>query len=244
MSKKLHLKDLRRDEDVVAVNKAAESTFEFSQQHRRGLLYAGLAILAIAIVGVLIAWRMDSSRRASLAAYSEASRAWSEAAGETVVDEGQEKPTWDEVAARFQAVVAEHGGSNAAVLASLHHGLALQRAGKASEAAAALDGFVDSESSHWAVPDALAALAVAREDAGDVAGAEAALVQLRDGKWRSWPDGAAQFLLAQLHERQGKTAEARTLYETLSANEKLEGTTWASQARQRLDEMGAEPASS
>lgn len=241
MSKKLHVKELRRDEVVEAVAHAAEGTFEFSQQHRNGLLYGVLGLLLVVIVGIVVAWRMDSSRRASLSAYSEASRAWSEAAGERTLPEGQSAPSWDEVAASFAKVASEHGGSKAGALASLHHGLALVRANKPAEAATALDGFLSKHGSHWAAPEALAALAAAREDEGNAAAAEAALVRLRDGKWRSWPDGAAQLMLAQFYERQGRTAEARTIYETLSKNEKLSDTTFGGQAEMRLQELGAAP---
>ena len=244
MSKKLHAKDLRRDEVVEAVSHAGEATYEFSREHRSGLLYGGIAVLAVALIGIVVAWRVDVSRRAGLQAYAEATKTWRQASGDLPMDEGATKPTWDEVATKLGAVAEEHGGTASGRLAAMQQGLALLRAGKPQDAAPLLDAFVAKNPSHWATPDALAALAAAREDAGDAAGAEAALTKLRDGKWRAWPNGAAQVLLAQLYERQGRTADARAVYESLTKDEKLKDTTWGSQATSRLAELSPAPAAS
>jgi hypothetical protein len=237
MSKKFHAKDLRRDEVAEAVTHAAEGTYEFSREHRRGLLWGGIAIAVIAVAGIVIAWRTDASRRASLTAYSDAGHQWALAAGDETPKTGETKPTWDDVAAKFATVEADYARTDSGKLALLHHGLALARAGKPQDAAARLEEFTTKYPSHWATPDALAALAAAREDAGDTKGAEDALGKLRDGQWRAWPDGAAQVLLAQLYEREGRTADATAIYEAIAKDEKLKDSPFVSQAKARLDEL-------
>ena len=56
MSKKLHIKDLRRDEIAEAVTHAAGGTYDFSKEHRRGLLVIVGAVVVVVIVGVIVAW--------------------------------------------------------------------------------------------------------------------------------------------------------------------------------------------
>ncbi len=235
MSKKLHVKDLKRDQVAEAVIHAAEGTWTVASEHRRPLLLGAIAVAVLIVGGVLVAWRMDVTRRAALADHAAATRLWEQADGARPADP---KPTWDEVAAKMTEVADAHPRQPIARIARLQAGLALLRAGDGAAAAAALGTFVEKHPKHWAAPEALAALAAAREDAGDVAGAEAALNKLREGKWKKWPDGAAQVMLGQLYERQGRDGDARALYESLTASDSLKDTTWGAQARTRLDEMG------
>lgn len=242
MSKKLHAKDLRRDEVAEVVTHAAEDTVRFSQQHRRGLVVGAAAVAVLAIGAVVVAWRSDASAQSSFKDYAAAMDKLDKAsATDTAAGEG--KPTLDEAAAALGKVADDHSGTTAGRLAAYEQGLALIRAGKAKEGADVLEAFVAKNASYWTTPNALAALAAAREDAGDAKAAEDALVRLRDGKWRSWPDGAAQILLAEFYERQGRMDDAKAIYQTLSKDEKLLKSAYGAQAKSRLEDLGGASAS-
>lgn len=238
MSKKLHAKDLRRDEVAEAVTHAADGALTVARSHQRPFVIGAIAVLVLGLAAIIVAWRVEASRSRAVAAYGEAARAWEKADGAAL--EGDEaKPSWDDVAAEMGQVADASPGTPSGRLARLQQGRALLRAFKPREAADVLGRFVEQNPRHWATPEALVALAAAREDAGDADGAEKALVELRDGSWRNWPKGGADMLLARFYERHGRADEARQLYEKIKDDADLEDSDWARQAAVRLEELGA-----
>jgi hypothetical protein len=238
MSRSTHRKDLRKDEIGLAVAHKAGQAFTLAKAHRQALVagIAALVVIGLAASGWLYA--RQRSERAARAALAEVTTKIEKLEGGDTATTTGDKPTWEGVSAELRAIGAAHPNTVAGRAATFQACVADLRQGKAG-AAEELDKWLADNRTDWLAPQALAALATAREDAGDVAGAEKALKELHDGTWRSWPPESADVLLAELYERHDRRADAKTIWERLSKDEQLAKSPVSSIAKSKLADLGS-----
>jgi len=223
MSRSTHRKDLRKDEIGQAVAQKAGQAFTLAKAHRQALIGGLVALVVIALIASGWLYARQRSERSARAALSELTPKIEklEGGGDATATTTGDTPTWDGVAAELRAIGEAHPNTVAGRDAAFQACVADLRQGKAG-AAESLEKWLADNHSDWLAPQALAALATAREDAGDVPGAEKALKELHDGSWRSWPPESADVLLAELYERHDRRDEAKAIWERLSKDEDLE----------------------
>ena len=215
----MSVKDMKQDEIGMALENLGVSTAGFAKTHKALLVAVvlGIAVVAIGVSG--FRWWNSSRNMAAQTAFSAAA---------TLADgidnpeasvpgkEPEKAATWAEVATAFQAVASEHSGTTAGEFAAYEAGIAQLRAGDAAAAAATLAAFTEKNPKSWAAPHALAALATALEQEADLAGAEAALVKLKDGEFPSHAPGAAIARLAEFYDRHDRASDAKSLWTLLA----------------------------
>lgn len=238
MSKKLHAKDLKKDEFVETLGELWGPAFRWLQANRKALTggIGGLLVILL-VVGAIGSMRQSGAEKAQ-AALGEALESLAEA--ETAAAEG-EPADWEAVRAAFATVAEEHGGTPAEV-ARHYVGVAQLRAGDAAGAVATLSEAAGGAFDPWRTPLTMSVLAAAQEQAGDTASAEATLQDLRSRDAIGFPADAAAIELARLYERHGRLDEARAIYGELAAELESEAedaapSVYASQAQARLDEL-------
>jgi predicted negative regulator of RcsB-dependent stress response len=239
---KMRVKDIKRDEVEVAVADATGRLRLLATTHRKSLSIAlgALAVLALAITGA----RWWVHRQAVTAQVANAAAGKLAAAienppeakpGETPAT----PPTWTEVAAAYQAVANDFPSTTPGRLAAFQAGVAHLRAGDAPTAITVLTAFVTKEPAHWATPHALQTLAVAQEQSGDLAAAEATLKQVKDAEWQSYPPGTAIQRLAEFYDRQSRVEDARELWRLLADDSRFAETRAQEAAKAKLAEAAA-----
>jgi tetratricopeptide (TPR) repeat protein len=242
MSKKLHAKDLKRDEFIESLGELWGPAFHWLQVNKNAIIYgSGAVLLGLLAIGVFGSMMERGERQAQAAlgfALDQLAEAESAAADDTVAG-----PSWGDVQASFEAVADEHGGTSGAI-AKHYVGVAQLRAGDAAGAVATLSEAAEATNSPWQTSLTLSVLAAAQEQAGDAAAAEATLNRLREEGSVGYPADAAAMDLARFYERQGRLDEARSLYAELVPDESAapgEGdplpSIYAAQAQSRLDEL-------
>jgi len=243
MSKKLHAKDLKKNEFVETLGELWGPAFHWLEENKKLLIWSvGGVLVAVIAIGTIGSLR-EAADRSAQAALGEALTTLGEAEG-AAADDSVDGPSWDEVRASFQAVADEHGGTAGAV-AKHYVGVAQLRDGDAAGAVATLNEAVATDSSSWQTTLTLSVLAAAQEQAGDATAAEATLQRLRDEGGLGYPADAATMDLARFYERQGRLDEARSLYGELApveeagepADDDALPSVYAGQAQARLDEL-------
>jgi hypothetical protein len=237
MSKKLHAKDLKKDEFVETLGELWGPAFHWLQVNRKPLTWGiGGLLVVLLVAGAIGSLRQSSAERAQ-AALGEALEQLAEAESAAA---GGEAADWDAVRAAFAEVADEHGGTPGEI-ARHYVGVAQLRAGDAAGAVATLSQAAGGSSDPWRTPLTLSVLAAAQEQAGDAASAEATLKDLRSRDALGFPADAATIELARFYERHGRLDEARELYGELAAEledeEETSPSAYASQAQARLDEL-------
>lgn len=241
MAKKLLVKDLKRDEIAADLIHAGEEAIHWTERHRGPLLggVAALVLIAAALGGHR--WWSSSRENASEAKLAEAMRLMDEverAAAAPGDETAATTATWDQVATVLKEAVDAGPGSPGSRLARLHLGHVQVKQGKPAEAVATLESLAKDAPSAWLAPHALAALAIAQEQAGDAAAAHATLEKLEAGKWTSWPPSASIMLLAELEQRQGNVEAAKERFRKLAEAPEHADSPYAAAARQALEGLG------
>jgi TolA-binding protein len=247
MAKKLHAREMKHDRFREETGKALTRATPFLHEHQRALTIGGVALLV-----VVIAWSASSTwlARRRVASQDQLARAVASlreaSADATSADATSADATGDTARATAATaletargltneLVDQHGSTSAGRLGAYLRGTLALRQGQPAEAVTLLQAFVDDNPRHALVPSALAALAAAQEDAGDVAGAETTLRRVADGTWEMYPAAAALMDLARFYDRQGRRAEARAIYERLTSEDAFTDSPYASTARRELD---------
>ena len=246
MSKKLHAKDLKKDQLVETLGEIWGPAVHWFEENRRTVIWTLGAVVVLLLGAAAVGSMRQSSERSAQAALGAALEKLSEA--ETSAGEG-ETVDWAALQSEFKKVADEHGGT-ASRVAEHYLGVAQLRAGDAAGAVATLSSASAGAFDDWRTPLTLSVLAAAQEQAGDPSSAEATLKKLRERNALGFPADAAAMELARFYERQGRLDEARALYAELAAeldaaNAAAEAgetdfeppSVYASQAQARLDEL-------
>lgn len=230
-------KDMKEDEVGNALMSFGERASAFLTANRSAVIAVavGIVVLVVGING--FRWWQSSKALAAQSAYGEVAKRAEDLENPPAAVPGEEaKPatTWAEVATDFQKVATDHAGTMPGELAAYQAGIAQLRAGDAATAVTTLTAFTDTNPKSWAAPHALAALATARESTGDLTGAEAALVKLKDGDFTSYAPGLAIARLAEFYDRHDRGAEAQTLWTLLADDARFADTAAQGQAKSKV----------
>lgn len=239
---KMRIKDIKRDEVEIAVVDATGRLRLLAADHKKSISVAlgALAVLALVITGAR--WWIHRQAVAAQVSFADATKLAAAIENPPEAKPGETAPTpptWNEVAAAFQAVATEYPSTTAGRLAAFQAGVAYLRGRDAPAALTALADFVAREPEHWATPHALQALAVAQEQSGDVQAAEATLKRVEEGDWPSYPPGTAVQRLAEFYDRQNRAEEATKLWTMLAEDPRFADTRSQATAREKLAEAAA-----
>lgn len=207
---KITKKDMQQDEFI-------EGVFDFGEWLEVHWKRVALGIgAAIAIVLLVVAWstmRERSSQEANrqLVAGIEA---FSPSAGE---DGQTAAPRYAEALTLFEQAAASGGSQPIGDVARLFRARTLIALSRGAEAIPVLEALVSSRDKSLGA-EAKVVLAEASEASGNPERAAKLLDELASAaKGASYPQDAALMLLGGLHERQGKTADAKRVYSDLVA---------------------------
>lgn len=200
-TEKLRRKDILEPDEFITLSRQA---ITFAQENRTALL-TGAGLLALVLVAV-VAYQVISASR-----HERAGQAY-HAAHRLLADR-----KYPEAATAFQEVVATYGSTTYAALSELQAGNALLAAGRASDAAAAYQGFLDGRPPTDSLRQAAqVGLAYAQEQEGRLADARGSFAAAVAG---TGPFGEDALLgQARMAEAVGDQAAAKALYEQLLDN--------------------------
>jgi len=195
---KIRRKDLRGPDEFETLT---GETLVWARGHQTALIAGGVALLVLAIAGLLLSRARGTRNREAAAQFEQAQMEF--ARGNTA-----------SAAAQFGALEASAPGTPFGRLAGLYQGHALMQQGDAAGAATAYTEYLSTASAaDYLRQQALLGLGRAKESAGDAPGALEAYAQAEklDGPMRA----EAALGTARLLEVQGKAEEAHAVYARL-----------------------------
>lgn len=231
MSKKLHAKDLKKqDEFVQAGSQFLDRASRWLSEHGRTVLAGFAALVVIAVVWSILDWRAAVQETETLDQLSQAV----DALDETSSAEADVAASLEEAETQLAELAESGARTPAARLGRYYAGVVALRRGRADEAVAQLSAFVEKNGESPLVPHALSVLAAAQEEAGDLAAAQGTLESLASGQHETYPRDAALMELGRFHARHGRDGEAEEIFRTLAEDDEFAESSYAGLARQRL----------
>lgn len=195
---KIDRKSLRQPDEFQTITTQAAT---WARDNQRAVWAAGIALLAIAVLGLVFGWYRARQAEASAIRFQSAHSEFADG-------------KFAEAADAFAGLGRDYGSTPFGRLAQLYRGHALLRANDAPGAATAYGEYLaGSPATEYLRQEALAGLGAAREATGDTAGAVDAYTQAAaiEGPFRQ----DVRLAMARIAEASGKTDEAKQIYATL-----------------------------
>lgn len=224
---KLSKKDVQQDEFI-------DTVFDFGEwleAHWKTVAGALGAVVAVVLIG--FAWNA-SRQRAAEEANALLARGMNAYAPEPGADGSAAAPNFGEALSLFEQAADKGGSQPVGDVARLFRARTLMAMGRGSEAVPLLET-LGSSSNERLAGQAKVSLAEAVSSSGDAERAATILQEVASSTTGSYPPDAALMLLGGVRERQGKTDDAKRVYDDLVA--RFPQSPFAADARQRVADL-------
>jgi tetratricopeptide (TPR) repeat protein len=226
---KISKKEMDQDEFIEKVFDLGE----WLEVHWRRVAMAGGAAVALIVIGYgWVSWQ-ESRSVAANEILAQGMQAFSPTPG---ADGKAASPDYAKALTLFEQAADKAGSQTVGLVAALYRGRTLIAMGRASEATPVLDAIASSGNPRLA-SQAKVSLAEAAAAAKDFDRAATILQDLATATDGAFPQDAALMLLAGVREQQGKSKDAKKIYDDLVARFPQSG--FAGEARQRATDLAA-----